>query len=59
MPFGAAHPSELKPLQAGTFALGSHTVSIYYTVTDDTYEVVTTIVPTGTSGAPVRFVGFL
>ena len=59
MPFGAA-ASELKPLEAGTFALGTQSVSIYYTVSGDTYEVVTTIAPDGgTSGAPIRFVGFL
>jgi hypothetical protein len=59
MPFGAA-ASELKPLDAGTFLLGSQSVSVYYTVTGDTYQVVTTIAPgAGTSGAPVRFVGFL
>ena len=55
-----ADASELKPLQAGTFVLGSHTVSVYYTVSGDTYEVVATIAPdSGTTGAPVRFVGFL
>lgn len=59
MPFGA-NASELKPLEAGTFVLGTHTVSIYYTATDDTYEVVTTIVAgADASGAPIRFVGFL
>jgi hypothetical protein len=59
MPF-AADASELKPLQAGTFELGSQSVSIYYTVSGDTYEVVTTIAPGAeTSGAPIRFVGFL
>jgi hypothetical protein len=59
MPF-AAGASELEPLQAGTFLLGSHSVSIYYTVSGDTYEVVTTIAPeAATSGAPIRFVGFL
>ena len=52
--------SELKPLEAGTFMLGTHTVSIYYTVSDEAYEVVTTIAPApDTSGAPIRFVGFL
>jgi hypothetical protein len=54
--FGA-YASELKPLQAGTFVPGAHTVSIYYTAADDTYEVVTTIA--AASGAPIRFVGFL
>jgi hypothetical protein len=59
MPFGA-NASELKPLQAGTFVLGAQSVSIYYTVNGDTYEVVTTIAPdAGVSGAPIRFVGFL
>jgi hypothetical protein len=56
MPFGT-DASELKPLQAGTFVLGTHTISIYYSAAGDTYEVVTTIA--GTSGAPIRFVGFL
>jgi hypothetical protein len=56
MPFGAA-ASELKALQAGTFVLGAHTVSIYYTAADDTYEIVTTIA--ADSGTPIRFVGFL
>ena len=60
MPF-SADPSEIQPLQAGTFVLGTHTVSVYYTAVEDTYEVVTTIVPgVGASGgAPIRFVGFL
>jgi len=52
-----ADASELKPLQAGTFVLDAHTVSIYYTTADDTYEVVTTIADA--SGAPIRFVGSL
>jgi hypothetical protein len=56
IPLGA-DASELKPLQAGTFVLGAHTVSVYYTATDDTYEVVTTIADA--SGAPSRFIGFL
>jgi hypothetical protein len=58
VPF-AAEASELKPLQAGTFVLGAQSVSIYYTVSGDTYEVVTTIAPDAGSGAPIRFVGFL
>ena len=59
LPVGA-DASELKPLQAGTFVLGTQTVSVYYTVSgDNTYEVVTTIASAGGSGAPVRFVGFL
>jgi hypothetical protein len=40
--------------------LGTHTVSVYYTVSGDTYEVVTTIAPgPEASGAPIRFVGYL
>jgi hypothetical protein len=59
MPFGAG-ASELKPLEAGAFVLGTHAVSVYYTVSGGTYEVVTTIAPNGgSSGAPIRFVGFL
>lgn len=59
MPF-AADASELRPLQAGTFMLGSQSVSIYYTVSGDTYQVVATIAQgAAASGAPVRFVGFL
>jgi hypothetical protein len=59
LPF-AAEAAELKPLQAGTFVLGSHAVSVYYTASGDTFEVVTTIAPDAkASGAPLRFVGFL
>ena len=59
MPF-SADASELKPLEAGTFVLGAQSVSVFYTVSGDTYEVVTTIAPEGgASGAPIRFVGFL
>jgi hypothetical protein len=55
-----ADASELKPLQAGTFVLGSQTVSVYYTVIGDSYEVVTTIAPKdGAGGVPIRFVGYL
>jgi hypothetical protein len=56
LPFGA-HAAELRPLQAGTFGLGAHTVSIHYTATNGIYEVVTTIA--APTGAPIRFVGFL
>jgi hypothetical protein len=57
---GIAAAADLKPLHAGTFVLGDHTVSVFYTVSGDTYEVVTTVVPDAlTSGSPVRFVGFL
>lgn len=59
LPF-VADASELKPLQAGTFELGTHTVSIHYTVSGDVFEVVTTIAPEpGTAGAPIRFIGLL
>ena len=55
-----ADASELKPLQAGTFVLGAHTVSIHYTVSGDVFEVVTTIAPDPeTAGAPIRCVGSL
>jgi hypothetical protein len=55
-----AQASDLKPLEAGTFLLGTHTASIYYTASGDMYEVVTTIAPApDTAGAPIRFVGFL
>jgi hypothetical protein len=59
LPVGAA-ASELKPMQAGTFVLGAQSVSVYYVQSGDDFEVVTTIAPNGgTSGAPIRFVGFL
>lgn len=52
--------SELKPLEGGTFKLGTQNVSIYYTVSGETYEVVTTIAPdSDTSGTPIRFVSLL
>jgi hypothetical protein len=56
----AAQASELKPMEAGTFVLGSQSVSIYYTASGDIYEVVATVAPDGGgSGAPIRFVSFL
>jgi hypothetical protein len=59
MPPGA-HAGDLKPLEAGTIMLGTYTASVYYTVSGDTYEVVTTIAPgPEASGAPIRFVGYL
>ncbi len=57
-PFAGA-ASELKPMQGGTFVLGDQSASIYYTVSGDSFEVVTTIGPADGSGGPVRFVGFL
>jgi hypothetical protein len=58
MPF-VAQASELKPLEAGTFVLGDHTMSVYYTANGNTFEVVATIAPSDASGAPLRVVGFL
>jgi hypothetical protein len=56
----SAVAGELSPLQAGTFALGNHTASVYYTVHDGLYDVVTTIAPDADlKGAPMRFVGAL
>ena len=56
----AAHAWDLRPLEAGTVVLGTHTVSVYYTVSGDAYEVVATIAPgPEASGAPIRFVGHL
>jgi hypothetical protein len=58
VPFAGA-ASELKPMQGGTFVLGDQSASIYYTVSGDTFEVVTTIGPSDGSGGPIRVVGFL
>jgi hypothetical protein len=57
-PFAGA-ASELKPMQGGTFVLGEQSASIYYTVSGDTFEVVTTIGPADGSGGPIRLIGFL
>lgn len=55
-----AHSMELKPLQGGSFELGDHAVSIYYTENDQDYQVVTTIAPVDDiDGAPIRFVGLM
>lgn len=55
-----AGASELKPMQGGSFELGTQNISIYYTVSGDAYEVVTTIAPEyGTPGTPIRFVSLL
>ena len=55
-----ADAGDLRPLQAGTVVLGTYTVSVYYTVSGDAYEVVTTIAPGAeAAGAPIRFVGYL
>ncbi len=59
MPFAAA-AGDLKPLEAGTFILGTHTASVYYTVDGASYEVVTTIAPTHDApGEPARFTASL
>jgi hypothetical protein len=61
LPFAAA-ADDLKPLEAGTFILGTHTASVYYTVDGASYEVVTTIAPTDDvsgAGAPARFAASL
>jgi hypothetical protein len=57
-PFAGA-ASELEPMQGGTFALGKQSASIYYTVSGDTFEVVTTIGPADGSGGPIRLIGYL
>jgi hypothetical protein len=55
-----ADASDLEPLQAGTFVLGTHIVSIHYTLRGAAFEVVTTVAPEpGTAGAPIRFIGTL
>ena len=55
-----AGAAELKPLEGGSFTLGDHAVSIYYTAHDQDYQVVTTIAPeAGVAGAPIRFVGLM
>jgi hypothetical protein len=59
VPFAGVAASQLKPMQGGTFDLGAQSASIYYTVSGDTFEVVTTLGPADGSGGPVRLVGFL
>ncbi len=55
-----ANSAELRPMQGGSFEIGDHAVSIYYTENDQDYQVVTTIAPTGDyDGAPIRFVGLM
>ena len=56
----AAVATELPPSQAGTFVVGNHVASVYYTEHGGLYEVVTTIAPdSDLRGAPMRFVGSL
>jgi len=55
-----AGATELQPMQGGSFMLGDHAISIYYTADDQDYQVVTTIAPNAeTTGAPMRFVGMM
>lgn len=55
-----ASAADLQPMQGGSFTLGDHAVSIYYTADDQDYRVVTTIAPNGEiAGAPIRFVGLM
>ena len=59
LPFAAA-ADDLKPLEAGTFILGTQTASVYYTVDGASYEVVTTVAPThDAASAPGRFAASL
>jgi hypothetical protein len=58
VPFAGA-ASELKAMQGGTFVLGDQSASVYFTVSGDTFEVVTTIGPADGSGGPIRFTGYL
>ena len=56
----SAGASELTPLQAGTFVVGNHVATVYYTEHRGRYEVVTTVAPDpDLRGAPLRFVGSL
>lgn len=59
VPFAGAAASQLKPMQGGTFVLGDESASVYYTVSGNTFEVVTTIGPADGSGGPLRFIGYL
>jgi hypothetical protein len=56
----AVMAADLAIMQAGTFVLGDHVASVYYTARGEHYDVVTTIAPEqGRGGAPVRFVASL
>ena len=56
--FGAAHADSVQPLQAQTIDLGEVAGVAYYTVEQDGFHVVTTLVQ-GESGTPVRVVNIL
>ena len=49
-----ASGGELAPLQAGTFSLNDHVASVYYTVENENFEVVTTFAPGAGESAPAR-----
>lgn len=56
----SALATELTPLQGGTFVVGDHVASVYYTERDRVYDVVTTIAPDAErGGAPIRVVSSL
>jgi hypothetical protein len=56
----AVMAADLALMQAGTFVLGDHIASVYYTARGGQYDVVTTIAPKqGRGGAPVRFLASL
>jgi hypothetical protein len=50
----AAQAGELRPMQAGSIAMGEVTGVAYYTVTAEGYEVVATLAA-GEDGTPMRF----
>ena len=56
----SAAATELTPLEGGTFVVGDHTASVYYTERGGLFEVVATVAPDpDLGGAPMRFVGSL
>ena len=55
---GAAHASDLKPIEGRSVQLGDLSGVTYYTVQPDGFRVVTTLAQ-GETGTPVRFVSVL
>lgn len=55
---GAAHASDLKPIEGRSVRLGELSGVTYYTVQPDGFRVVTTLAQ-GEAGTPVRFVSVL
>jgi hypothetical protein len=51
---GTAQAGELRPMQAGSIAMGEVRGVAYYTVTDEGYQVVATLAA-GENGTPMRF----